>query len=241
MFEKRVNLFGLFVDDISPSRAAELARTSILGGENRVFFTPNLEMLEGARKSEETRKILNSASVLLPDGTGVLLASRLMGTNIKNKVVGIDFGKNLIELSEYLGARVFLLGGGDGVAKKAAKNLIKKHPNLKICGIHNGYFKKDEENSIIKKIKSSKPDVLIVCMGFPRQEQFVYEHQNDLSDIGVIACLGGALDIWSGKKLRAPKFLQEAHLEWCWRIFCEPRRARRFLSSLPALFYAARN
>lgn len=241
MFQKRVNLFRLEIDDIPLLRALEMAKVSLSGGENRVFFTPNLEMLEGARKSEETKKILSSASVLLPDGAGLLLASRLMGNPIKNKVAGIDFGEELIALCEKEDKGVFLLGGENGIAKRAAKKLIKKHPNLKICGIHNGYFDEDEKGEIIKKIKRANPDALIVCMGFPRQERFVYEHKKDFSDIKVIACLGGALDIWAGKKLRAPDIVRRIHLEWLWRIIGEPWRVKRFVSSLPALFYAIKN
>ena len=241
MFEKRVNLFGLKIDDISLIRAIELAKVSISGGERRIFFTPNLEMLEGARKEEETRKILNSASVSLPDGAGLLLASRFLGISIKNRVAGIDFGEELIALSEREGKRVFLLGGERGIAKKAAKKLITKHKNLQICGIHNGYFTNDEEEDIIKKIQLAAPDVLLVCMGFPRQERFVYENASHLLGIKVIACLGGALDVWSGKKKRAPRVLQKTHLEWLWRIMGSPMRAKRFLKSLPALFYAVWN
>lgn len=239
MLQKRVNLFGLEINDISRTRALELARVSILGGESRVFFTPNLEMLEEARKNEETRKILNSASVLIPDGSGILLASRFVGVPIENKIAGIDFGEDLIALAEKEKARLFLLGGARGIAKRAAKNLIKKHPNLKICGIHNGYF--DDENEIIKKIQRANPDILIVCMGFPKQESFVYQYKDDFSNIKLITCLGGAIDVWSGKKKRAPKILQKAHLEWVWRMMGDPRRTLRFVSSLPALFHAAWN
>lgn len=241
MLQKRVNLFGLMIDDIPMSRAIELAKVSILGGEKRVFFTPNLQMLESARKLEETKKILNSASVLIPDGAGLLLASHFMRKPIKNKVAGIDFGEEIISLSEKEGKTIFLLGGAKGVAKRAAKKLLIKYPSLKICGIHNGYFDTEDEGALIKKIKNANPDILIVCMGFPKQERFVYEHRNDFTDIKVITCLGGALDVWAGKKMRAPILLQRAHLEWLWRILAEPKRAKRFLSSLPVLFYAAWN
>ena len=241
MLQKRVNLFGLKIDDISMPRAAELAKISILGGERRVFFTPNLEMLEGARRSEEIREILNSASVLLPDGSGLLLASRLLGEPIENKVAGIDFGEKLISLAADEGAKVFLLGGARGIAKRAAKKLIAKYPRLKICGIHNGYFSKEDTGVLISKIQLASPDIMLVCMGFPKQERFVFEHRDDFSEIKIIACLGGALDIWSGKKIRAPRLIRVAHFEWLWRILGDPRRAKRFISSLPALFYAARN
>ncbi len=238
MLQKKVNLFGLEIDDIPLSRALELARVSLKGGEERVFFTPNLEMLEGARKNEKTRDILNSASVLLPDGSGLLLVSELLGTPIRNRVAGIDFGEKLVALCEKERKRLFLLGGASGVAKRAAKRLIKRYPDLIICGIHHGYFNLEEEGELIKKIRRAEPDALIVCMGFPRQEKFAYEHQKDFSDIKVIACLGGAIDVWAGLKLRAPDIIQKIHLEWLWRIMGEPWRLKRFILSLPALFCA---
>ena len=241
MLKNSVNLYGLDISDVSLERAREIARVSLSGGESRVFFTPNLEMLDRARRNEDTRRILNSASVLLPDGAGVLLASRLVGEPIKHRVAGIDFGEGLISLCEREEKGVFLLGSGEGVAKKAAKNLMKKHPNLKICGIHNGFFLPEDEDAIIEKIQDSNPDVLIVCMGFPRQERFVSKHKNDFSEIKVITCLGGALDVWAGRTKRAPRVMQRAHLEWLWRIINEPRRAKRFISSLPSLFHALRN
>lgn len=239
MLQKKVNLFGLEINDISKGRVLELANLSLKGGDKRIFFTPNLEMLEKARKNHETRRILNSAHLLLPDGAGVLLASRFLGTPIENKVAGIDFGEGLIALAEREGASIFLLGGANGVAKRAAKNLLKKHKNLKISGIHNGYFENEDE--IIQKIQRADPDILIVCMGFPKQEKFVFKYKKELSNVKVITCLGGALDVWSGRKMRAPSVVRKIHLEWFWRIAGEPRRIGRFISSLPALFYAMRN
>ena len=241
MLQKKTNLFGVKIDDISFIRALELARTSFVSGEGRVFFTPNLEMLDAARRCDDIRRMLNSASVLLPDGAGVLLASRFMGKPIKHRVAGIDFGEELIALCEREEKSIFLLGSGEGVAKKAAQNLIKNHPKLNVCGIHTGFFAPDEEDAIIEKIQNSSPNVLIVCMGFPRQEKFVCKHREDFSEINVIACLGGALDVWAGRKKRAPKSVQRVHLEWLWRIMNEPRRAKKFVLSLPTLFHALRN
>ena len=235
MLKKTVNLFGLNISDISYARAMELAKVGLLSGESRVFFTPNLEMLETARKNKEIRNLLNSASVLLPDGVGLLLASRMVDTPIYNKVPGIDFGEGLISLAEKENKKVFLLGGRNGVAKKAAKKLLKKHPDLHICGIHSGYFNGEEESKIIRKIKRAEPDILIVCMGFPRQESFVEAHKEEFSQINIVACLGGALDVWSGRKARAPHFVRKINLEWAWRTVTEPQRIVRVARSLPTL------
>lgn len=238
MLQKRVNLFGLFVDDVSLEGALSLALDSLNGGIRRSFFTPNLEMLEGARKSEGARRLLNTASVSLPDGYGLFLVAKLLGANLKNTVGGIDFGEKLLELASRGGRGVFLLGSREGVAQRAAYNLRQRYENLKICGSYHGYFGADELDLVLRKINSSGAEILIVCRGFPRQERFVCEAKNRLGGVKIFACLGGSLDVWAGEVSRAPKCFRRAHLEWLWRIMREPERLSRFVLSLPVLLIA---
>ena len=138
MSEKRVDLFGLRVDDISLSQCTFLANESLKSKERRVFFTPNLEMLAGARRSEGICKMLNESSLSLPDGIGIKIVSRLLGIKIENTVLGIDFGEELMRIANERGYRVFLLGGGEGVAEKAAKNLKARYKGIEICGTSQG-------------------------------------------------------------------------------------------------------
>lgn len=241
MLKKRVKLFGVYIDDVDMDVATALAKASLHGGRARVFFTPNFEMLAEARRSREIRELLNSSSVNLCDGTGVKLVAKFVGKTVENRVAGIDFGERLLFLAEKEGARVFLLGGEKGVAKKAKSELSKKHPELNICGAHHGYFCELENDGICDMINKSGADILIVCRGFPQQERFVIENREKLKNIKVFACLGGALDVWSGDIDRAPEGVRKLNCEWLWRIANEPRRAKRFLSSLPLLFYAICN
>lgn len=238
MLKKKVNLFGVFIDDISKTEALMLAKKSLSSGEARSFFTPNLEMLDGARRSEGIRQILNSASVCLPDGIGVNIISKLLGNPIINSSAGIDFGEMLIEHASRSKTGLFLLGGREGVAEKAAINLKNRYRELNVCGVHHGYFSSDETESVTQEISSSGAEILLVCMGFPRQEKFVCEMGEKLQNVKVLACLGGSLDVWSGEKARAPVLFRRCGLEWLWRIICEPSRAERFLLSLPTLFIA---
>jgi N-acetylglucosaminyldiphosphoundecaprenol N-acetyl-beta-D-mannosaminyltransferase len=164
-----------------------------------------------------------------------------MGAPIKNKVSGIDFGEKLLSLAEKEGARVFLLGGEKGIADEAKRKITKKHPKINICGTHHGYFSCCENESICNLINESRAEILVVCRGFPLQEKFVVENKNSLKGVKVFACLGGALDVWSGRTKRAPECIQRINCEWLWRILNEPKRTKRFLSSLPALFRAIWN
>lgn len=239
MLQKRVNLFGLFIDDIPMREALMEAQKSISGeGGARVFFTPNLEILNGARQSSAIRNILNSASISLPDGIGLRAVAFLLGESLENTVTGIDFGESLFSLAAKTRSRVFLLGGKETVAEAAARRLCQKHPSLQISGTHHGYFSDNEIDLVCEKINSCNTDILIVCRGFPRQEKFVMLSRGKLPHVKVFACLGGSLDVWSGDKKRAPKFIQSAHLEWLWRVLLEPERLERLLVSLPTLWCA---
>lgn len=236
MLQKRVNLFGLLVDDVDIGAALLLVEDCFESGKARAFFTPNLEMLSGACKSEGIQKMLNSADVSLPDGFGLRLVARLIGAPLGNTVAGIDFGQGLLSVADLRGRGVFLLGGREGVAERAAARLCEAHNGLRICGTHHGYFRDEEIPSVSEKINLSGAEVLIVCRGFPRQEKFVFAARDTLTEIKVFACLGGSLDVWAGDVERAPLIIRKIHLEWLWRIMHEPERLSRFISSLDVLF-----
>lgn len=239
MLKKRTDLFGLFIDDVSMEQAIEIASEGFLKSVNQtVFFTPNLEILDGARRSAAMRNMLNSATISLPDGFALRIVSYLLGNPLKNTVSGIDFGENILKLAAKTGKRVFLLGGKDGVAEKSAKMLCKKYEGLNICGTHHGYFGNDEFECVCEAINQSGAEILFVCRGFPRQEKFVFVAKDKLPTVKIFACLGGSLDVWAGNVKRAPLLIQRAHLEWLWRIILEPERAERFFFSLPTLFSA---
>jgi N-acetylglucosaminyldiphosphoundecaprenol N-acetyl-beta-D-mannosaminyltransferase len=238
MLQKRINLFGVDIDDISLDRATFLAYKSIRGGKRRSFFTPNLEMLSGALGDEKLLQALNSASVSLPDGYSLKIVAKILGKEIKNTVPGIDFGERLLELCEKEGARVFLLGGKRGVASRAAKSIVRKHPEIKICGTFHGYFKSCDVAAVCRMIEKSRADALIVCRGFPKQELFALQAMKKLDRLKVVTCLGGAFDVWAESSRRAPTCVRNMHLEWMWRIMEEPSRCFRLVSSLDVMIKA---
>lgn len=232
MLEKRVNLLGVFVDDISLDSALAIARCAL--EKNRVisFFTPNIEMISAVQDDGAKKRILNSASVAIPDGIGVKMLSCILGRHINNSLAGIELGEGLLGMAAKLGARVFLLGAREGIASLAAEKLQKRYRGLKVCGTHSGYFSPDNAGRVCELINSSRADILIVCQGFPSQERFVFEHGGELHSVKIFACLGGSLDVWSGTVKRAPSSFRALHLEWLWRIANEPKRIRRFVHSL---------
>ncbi len=228
---KQIKLYGVKIDNVTMNEAVYRALRAT--GEPCVVFTPNALMLERARKDASLARLINRASLSLPDGAGVLWAAQKTGTPLAERVAGIDFGAQLLARAERAGLRVFLLGGGEGVAERAAQNLQKKHPRLCICGTTWGYFDRtgEENTRVISYVRACRPHILFVCMGFPVQEQWVTENLHHLTDIRTVACLGGSLDVWAGDLSRAPAWMSRAGMEWLWRMLRQPKR----LAALPEM------
>ncbi len=186
-------------------------------------FTPNLHILLAAKRCKSLRSILQSGTIILPDGMGISLLCRLNGLPRVPRITGIDMGKVMLEYAARHGLRVFLLGGKEGVAASAARQLRRELPTLYICGTHHGYFDNirtsDENSAVIKKIAATRPALLLVCMGFPRQERWICQNLSSLPSVRLCMGLGGALDIWSGNTRRAPLAVRVLGTEWLWRCF----------------------
>lgn len=204
-----------------------------------LVFTPNPKMISIAQKDIELRRALYSAELLLPDGIGVVLASKILQKSIKERICGIDTAERVIALSAKNGYRIFLLGGKKGIADEAKIKLEKKYNSLNICGIHHGYFEKSgkENDDIIKIINDAAPDILFVCFGTPLQEKWIYDNQAKLHTVNLFMGIGGSLDIWAGNIKRAPAFIRKLYLEWLWRVIREPKRLKDLLC-IPSFFIA---
>ena len=232
MSQKRVNLLNVLIDDIPLDVALKRTKKHIMGEGKSFIVTPNLEMLSRAQKNGDLRRALNRATLSLPDGFSLRIIARILEKRMKNTVAGIDFGKALLKLCAKEGYGVFLLGGKRGVALRAAKNLAKEMPSLKICGVHHGYFAQNDTEELIKRMDSSGAEVVFVCLGSPKQELFADFVRQKLKKAKILVCLGGSLDVWSGDVKRAPKAWRNCHLEWLWRVIKEPQRASRVIKSI---------
>lgn len=217
--EKAV-LPGVTVDNLDRTGALRLTFSRRKAGKQTLVVTPNAEIAYRATRDAAFSALLSEADLVLPDGQGVVLASRLLGTPLKTKVAGIDYGEALLHLCSLHGLSVFFYGGKPGIAEAAAENMAARFPGLKITGTADGYH----PLSVLPDA-----DVLFVCLGSPKQEEWAAEHRASLP-CSVIACLGGSLDVWAGKTKRAPLFMREAGLEWLFRLIKEPSRLPRMLS-----------
>ena len=198
-------------------------------GEKTVIFTPNTQIILKAQGSAKRISLLNSSSINIPDGAGLVLASKMLGGKIKKPIGGIDIAEKILAIAEKRGYRIFLLGAKKGVAKQAKKALEKRFPNLNICGTHHGYIAKEDQEKILKKIHRSKADLLFVCMGSPIQEEWISANASRLASVKLFIGLGGSLDVWSGNIKRAPLLVRKSGFEWLYRTIKEPKRAKIFI------------
>ena len=222
----KIDVMGVKFDNLTKREFIAKAEQIIRSGEKGYCVTPNAEIVYEAIHDEAFRDLLNNASLVLPDGAGVILGAKILGTPIREKVAGIEFGDALCGSLAQMGGSAYLLGSKPGVAEAAAENLKTKHPGLNICGTADGYFK--DEAAVVEKINAANPDVLFVCLGAPKQEKFMKNHIQELN-AKLMLGLGGSLDGYAGIAKRAPRWMINLNLEWLYRLIKEPKRLGRMM------------
>lgn len=213
-------------DNITMEEAVQTAMEHIRSGTRCRVVTPNAEFALEAKKNPRFLRILNQSQLVLADGVSVVLASRILGDPMKGRVTGVGFAQALAAALAKEGKSLYLLGAKPGVAEQAAEKLRQAHPGLKIAGTRDGYFR--EEGPVVEAINAARPDALLVCLGAPKQEYFMEEHDGQLT-VPVMAGLGGSMDVLAGNVRRAPVFFQKCGLEWLYRLCKEPRRWKRMI------------
>ncbi len=224
----KVSILGTKVDNVTFDDAIVMLKKYLQGNKNNIVVTPNPEMIVLAKDDAEFRKILNSASLCTADGIGVVYASKLYDTNIKERVCGFDMTVEMIKQHEKTNASFYILGAGKDVARKAVQNLKNEYKGINILGYHDGYFDEEEEREIIKEICELKPDILIVGLGMKKQESFAYKYKNILP-CKITFCVGGTIDVLSGEVRRAPSIFIKLNLEWFYRLLKNPSRILRMV------------
>ena len=201
-------------------------------------YTPNPQILLRAHRAPSLLALLKRADLLLPDGIGLCIGAHMLASPLPCRMAGIDAAYAVLETAEREGLSVALLGAAPGVAERAAENLRRKLPNLWICYTHHGYFDRngEENEAVLGALRTAAPDILFVCFGFPEQEKWIDAHAHAIPSLRLCMGLGGSLDVWAGKRRRAPRAMSVCGMEWLWRVMCEPRRARIFLD-IPHFFY----
>jgi len=217
------------VDNVTQEEALSRIDSFIETGRPHQVVTVNPEFVVSAQRDDSFKAILNQASLALPDGVGLLWASRYLGTPLKERVTGVDTLQGMAARAAAKGYSLYLLGGEPGVAAEAAANLRVMFPGLRIAGTCTGSPREEDEEPIIEDIKEARPDMLFVAFGAPNQEKWIARNLERL-EVPVAMGVGGALDFISGRTKRAPLLFRRLGLEWLYRLYHQPWRWRRMLS-----------
>ncbi len=217
----REEILGVGFDGLRREEAVDRALQLLKGRRGAYVCTPNPEIVWACRKDEALREAINCADMVLADGVGIVWAAERLRKKIPERVTGVDFIQSLFARLE---GSVFLLGARPGVAERAAENIRRQWPALEIVGCLDGYF--SDEEAVWTLVRQARPDVLLVCLGSPRQERLM-QRWAGAGEIGLMAGLGGTLDVLAGDICRAPAFFIRHHLEWLYRLWQEPRRIKR--------------
>ncbi|MGM9917644.1 WecB/TagA/CpsF family glycosyltransferase [Anaerotignum sp.] len=225
---KKTHVLGVPFDAVTMEQAVAKAKKMLAEEGQHFICTPNPEIVMEAQKDKELMNILHEADMVIPDGIGVVWASKYSEIRLKERVAGYDLTQNLMAELAATGETFYFFGGAPGVASTAARMMMKKYPGLKVVGVHNGYFDEKEEKKIIQDIKTKSPSILLVGLGAPKQEKWIYDNIR-LVGAKVAIGVGGSFDVMAGNVKRAPKIFQKLGLEWFYRLITQPTRWRRMM------------
>ena len=225
---KCINILGVNIDDITMEIAKRKIIEFLHEGKNHIICTPNAEIMMESYKDKALKNVLNSSDMVVADGAGVVLASKILGTPLKERIAGYDLVQGIFGLKLDRKIRVFLLGSHLDVAKRAVENYSELE-GIEFVGYCSGYFKEEDEEGIIDRINELSPDILLVGLGAPKQEKWIYENRDRLK-VKVSIGVGGTFDVMAKRVKRAPKFFQDNGLEWFYRLCKQPSRFFRMLN-----------
>ena len=236
-----IEILGVPINSVTMEGAIEQMERLIREGKPSYVVTPNVDVLVQLQTDREFKRIYDGAALVVPDGMPLLWAARLLGAKFKEKVSGSDLFVEFCARAAKKGYRLFFLGAMPGVAAKAAEVLTRRFPGLQVVGTYSpsfGFEKNNEEcELIVQKIKDAKPDVLFVGLGSPKQEKWT-DRFKDRHRVPVSVMVGISFDYVAGTVKRAPRWMQNAGLEWSWRLAMEPKRLwKRYLVQDPRFFW----
>ena len=236
----RVNILGVGVSPINMEMAVNFIFDWIYKREPHYVCVSNVYTIMESQRDPALKRIHNAAGLVTPDGMPLVWLSRLMGFRRVERVCGPDLLLAICERSTRTGFRHFFYGGAPGVAEKLVVRLRSRFPDLRIAGTYSPPFRpltQEEDLSIVEHINSSKPDIVWVGTGTPKQDHWMGEHVGRLC-APVLVGVGAAFDFHSGSKKQAPRWMQKSGLEWSFRLMTEPRRLwRRYLVNNPLFLW----
>ena len=225
-----MKILGVPVHPMTMQGAVDELEKRMLAGEQTFVVTANAEIIMMCQENAEYNKIVcENAELVLPDGAGAVWAGRHLGYTVPERVAGFDLYNHLLDLSAHKGYKAYFFGGAPGVAEAAKTKSEEQYPGVQVVGCHNGYFKPEDEAEIIADINASGAEMLFVALGAPKQEIWLQKYRDQLKP-RILMGIGGSFDVFAGKMERAPKWMQDASLEWAFRLYKQPSRFMRMMA-----------
>ena len=236
-----VTILGVRLHNVDTAETLTIIDTFIKEGGPHQVCIPNVDCIIQAQKDQDFFRILNQAPLVIPDGMGVVYASRFLGTPLKENVKGRLLVIHLCQQASLLGQSVFLFGGAEGVTAQAAEVLSRQFPGLKVAGTLSPSFQimtdEEENNRVLDKLNRCHPDILFVGLGAPKQEKWIAKYLSRTS-IPVALGIGCTFDVISGRIKESPPWMTNVGLEWLFRLSREPGRLwKRYLVQDPKFFW----
>lgn len=241
----RMKFMNIEIDNVTMEEALMRIDYLIKIKKNAYVVTPNVDHIVQIETNSELRQVYNDANLILTDGKPLIWLSKLYGNTIKEKISGSDLFPKLCKMAELKGYSLYFLGAAPGVAIKAAENLKVKFPKLKIVGTYSPSMgfenNRNEIDKIVSDINKAQPDILIVALGCPKQELFIYRYREALN-VPISLGLGATLDFVAGNIKRSPKWMSNIGLEWLYRTAQDPKRLikRYFINDMKIFKYIPR-
>lgn len=230
-------VFDVKIDNLTIKETLDKIRVFLGDGKQHYIVLPYSEFIVRAQKNEEFKKILNKADLSLCEAKGLYFTLKFLGLPIKEEINGVELIYNICSNSQsnrkspIFNSKIFLLGGTNEVVKKTKEKLGNN-----IIGAENGY---QDLNRVVDKINKAKPEILMVGLGSPRQEKWIYNNIKKIPNVKVVIGVGGAFDFISGRVKRAPSFMQRTGTEWIWRLIIQPKRLKRISRGVGGLMRLA--
>ena len=225
-----IRILGVPVHPLTMAQSVEALEQRMLAGEQTFVVTANAEIIMMCQEDAAYNDIIShQAELVLPDGAGAVWAGRHLGYKVPERVAGFDLYNHLLALSAEKGYKAYFFCGSPGIAEAAKAKSEEMYPGVQIVGCHNGYFTDADVPAIIEEINNSGAEMLFVALGAPKQEKWILEHREELKP-RILMGIGGSFDVLAGKMERAPKWMQDASLEWAFRLYKQPSRFMRMMA-----------
>ena len=225
-----VKILDVPVHPLTMQEAVSVLEESIANGEQAFVVTANAEIIMMCQQDAEYKKIVSQdAQLVLADGAGAVWAGRHLGYKVSERVAGFDLYCNLLKEAAVKGYKAYFFGGSPGISEAAKAKSEELYPGVQVVGCRNGYFQEEESQAIIDEINASGADMLFAALGAPKQEKWLVRYRDQLKP-KVLMGIGGSFDVFAGKMERAPKWMQDASLEWLFRLYKQPSRFMRMMA-----------